>query len=144
VNKLSSKCISLALMLVMTGCSGLPRASSGPVDSVTQGTWVLQSVGGSSVTDMAEHLPSLRFGSDGAVSGFDGCNRVRGGYSTDGQMLSFRGVASTRMACGRGEALSQAFGAALSITQSFELQDGVLSFFDGTGQAIMRFTHQFD
>ena len=120
-------------------CAGGPVAGVGRADSVTHGTWVLEGLGGNSVAGLAEYMPTLRFGADGEVSGSDGCNRVRGGYATAGTALSFIAIASTRMGCTQGEALAQAFAAALSITQSYELQDGVLSLFDQSGQEIMRF-----
>jgi heat shock protein HslJ len=36
---------------------------------------------------------------DGTVSGFAGCNRVRGSYQLDGDRLTFGALLSTRMAC---------------------------------------------
>ena len=103
------------------------------------GTWVLERLGGNSVEGLSEHLPSLRFGADGEVSGADGCNRIHGRYATEGSALSFSAMASTRMGCTQGEALAQAFAAALSITLSYELQGGALLLFDRDDQEIMRF-----
>ena len=36
---------------------------------------------------------------DGTLTGTDGCNRLRGGWSADGDTVTFDQVASTRMAC---------------------------------------------
>jgi heat shock protein HslJ len=132
----------LLLLVTMTACSGLPGTGGSSPTTMTDGAWVLTDLGGGAVGDMAEHLPTLSFGADGMVSGSDGCNRLRGGYTTDGQMLSFEAMASTRMACTHGEALAQAFGAALSITQSYRLDGDALTLFDGTGEPIMRFEQE--
>jgi heat shock protein HslJ len=132
------------LFLTISGCAAGPDAGSVPAGSVTSGTWVLESLGGNPVAGLAEHLPTLRFGADGEVSGADGCNRIHGRYATDGPALSFSALASTRMGCTQGEALAQAFAAALSITLSYELDSGVLSLFDSHSTEIMRFAQQGD
>lgn len=43
--------------------------------------------------------PWLRFGADGRVSGSDGCNRLMGGWSLEGDVVSLRRMASTMMFC---------------------------------------------
>lgn len=43
--------------------------------------------------------PSLVLAEDGILSGTDGCNRLRGSWSADGETIVFQQVASTRIAC---------------------------------------------
>lgn len=43
--------------------------------------------------------PSLVLAEDGILNGTDGCNRLRGSWSADGETITFNQVASTRMAC---------------------------------------------
>lgn len=43
--------------------------------------------------------PGISFGKDARVSGSSGCNRYMGGYTQDGQSLTFTELAGTMMAC---------------------------------------------
>lgn len=43
--------------------------------------------------------PSLELSQDGNVSGTDGCNRLMGSYSVNGDEITFQNVASTLMFC---------------------------------------------
>lgn len=43
--------------------------------------------------------PTLTFGKDGTVSGFDGCNQLSGGWEPTDDGVNFKQLASTQMAC---------------------------------------------
>jgi heat shock protein HslJ len=75
--------IGLAIAALLAGCSS---ASGG--DSVV-GTW------GSSASEQ----PNLTIEADGSFSGTDGCNRLTGKGSIDGDTIEFGSFASTMMAC---------------------------------------------
>lgn len=68
-----------------------PPASAGtpPPDPAVVGTWGRQDPGS----------PFLEFHEDGALTGSDGCNRLRGTWSGTGEALVLPLLASTRMAC---------------------------------------------
>lgn len=84
--------------LALTGCSSAA--------STVVGSW-----GDSAQTDQ----PSLNFSDDGKVTGTDGCNRLMGGYTEDGGVITFEQLASTMMFCeGVDTWLSQAVTAKLS------------------------------
>lgn len=90
---------AVALLLVAAGCaattpedaSTTPAAGTGSADAVgIVGAW--------GDTD-APTSPSLVFAEDGTVSGTDGCNRLRGAWTADGDTVDFAPLASTRMFC---------------------------------------------
>ncbi len=72
----------LAIALTLTGC-----ATAAP--DVT-GTWGEPDVAGK---------PSLELTSSGEVSGTDGCNRLMGSYTVEGNTVTFGELASTMMFC---------------------------------------------
>lgn len=72
-----------------------PAAAGGGLDDTA---WVLTSLGGQ---PPLAHVPvNLRFGADGAVSGSDGCNVLRGAFVAGAASLQIGDkLASTMMAC---------------------------------------------
>jgi heat shock protein HslJ len=81
----------VAAALALAGCAtnaGSGGAAAEPSDPV--GTW-------GDATTQTE--PSLVLADDGTLTGTDGCNRLRGGWSADGDTVTFDQVVSTRMAC---------------------------------------------
>ncbi|MBM7832204.1 heat shock protein HslJ [Agromyces cerinus] len=77
---------------VLTACAGnagtAGTETAEAVDPV--GTW-----GDVATTDE----PSLAFGNGGSLSGTDGCNRLVGSWTAEGDTVTFVEVASTRMLC---------------------------------------------
>lgn len=75
----------------LTGCAGgggeSGSAGSDTVDPI--GTW------GST----AAQAPNLTFTEDGNVSGTDGCNRLTGSWTAEGDTVDLGTMASTLMAC---------------------------------------------
>ena len=124
--------------VLISACGAGPEVRRSGDGGVTDGPWTLELLGGRSVDQMSEHLPVLSFSSEGLIAGSDGCNRLQGSYQREDERLSFSRFASTRMGCAHGEALAQAFVAALSIVQSFEVAGDALSLYDGTGAEVMR------
>ena len=74
---------ALALTALLSGCSGSPGGDA------LVGSW------GS--TDTGK--PNLTIEGDGAFSGTDGCNRLSGKGTIDGDTITFGDFASTLMAC---------------------------------------------
>lgn len=77
----------VAAALTLTGCATNPGGASSPSAA---GTW------GDADTRTE---PSLVLAEGGALTGTDGCNRLHGSWTQDGDTLAFDRVASTRMAC---------------------------------------------
>jgi heat shock protein HslJ len=65
------------------------------------GTWTLTAYGsqGATTPPVADSHASMTFNSDGTVSGSSGCNGFGGEYKTDGDQITFSGLATTLMAC---------------------------------------------
>jgi heat shock protein HslJ len=75
--------VAAAALALLAGCAGTPSGAA------LVGTW------GST----AAQQPNLTIQSDGAFSGTDGCNRLTGKGSIDGDTITFGPIASTMMAC---------------------------------------------
>jgi heat shock protein HslJ len=80
---------------------------------------------------------TLDFGTDGSVSGTDGCNRFMGSFTQNDTSLTFGPLAGTMMAC-PDDISNQAktFQDALAVTQSFSATDSSLGLIH-TGSAVI-------
>lgn len=63
------------------------------------GSWVLTDIVGGNINELFENKPTLEIAEDGKVLGQGGCNSLRTSYTLDGNTISFKAIASTRMAC---------------------------------------------
>lgn len=86
--------------LLITLLATLLSACSGGAAS-PEGEWILVSYG-----DAANPTPalpdvetSLSFGADGQFGGTVGCNSFGGGYTVNGDAITFEGIVSTLMFC---------------------------------------------
>lgn len=106
--------------------------------SITSTRWFLQTLRGEpaglGASGQAAHI-TLQ-GAEPRVSGFAGCNRISGGYTLQGDQLSFGQMAMTLRACTEGEALERAFTEVLRETKSYEVEGDVLKLHDDTGMTI--------
>ncbi|CAM5427002.1 META domain-containing protein [Leifsonia shinshuensis] len=75
--------VAAAALALLAGCAGTPSGAA------LVGTW------GST----AAQQPNLTIQNDGAFSGTDGCNRLSGKGTVDGDTITFGPIASTMMAC---------------------------------------------
>ncbi|MBK8027580.1 MAG: META domain-containing protein [Chloroflexi bacterium] len=84
----------IALMLAL----GLPAlAEDGASDPLAGTSWQLELLGGEPVG--GDSTVTLIFGTDGSIGGNGGCNVYGGGYTVDGDSLTFTNVFSTMMFC---------------------------------------------
>ncbi len=115
-----------------------PSAAAAPVSRLAGTEWLIEATGGTAIVSGQE--PTIRFGEDGRVSGFSGCNRFTGGYTEDGDMVTFSPLASTMMACMSAEtgAQERAIQAILSgeTRISFDAM-GLLTVTSATGKAFV-------
>lgn len=63
------------------------------------GSWILTNISGGDVNELFDNKPTLEIAEDGKVLGQGGCNSLRTSYTLDGNTITFKGIASTRMAC---------------------------------------------
>ena len=77
-------------------------------------------------------------GNEHRVFGNGGCNRVVGGYATDGDKITFKPLALTRMAC-PNMAFESAFEKALNDATRWKISGAHLELFDANGAVVARF-----
>jgi heat shock protein HslJ len=114
-------------------------AAQVPVSRPLEGPrWAATRLGETTVTATGPRAPHLVF-TAARVAGSDGCNRVSGGYTVDGQAITFGAMIGTQMACpGTGE-VERAFGAALRATRSWRISGSSLDLLDAKGEVVARF-----
>ncbi|MGD9598891.1 MAG: META domain-containing protein [Steroidobacteraceae bacterium] len=76
---------------------------------------------------------------DRRAAGHAGCNRMSGGYTTDGARLAFTQMASTMMACATGMDLERGFHEALARTALWRLTGSRLELTDDGGRVVAAF-----
>lgn len=112
---------------------GVARASS-----ITGTRWVLQKLRGEpaglGAGGQAPHI-TLQ-GAEPRVFGFAGCNQISGGYTLDGDQLSFGQMAMTMRACPEGMDLERDFAKALRETQRYEITEDALRLRDEHGTVV--------
>lgn len=71
-----------------------------PALNLAMGQWRFVTIGTTQVVTMGRQQPYLKFDTaTHSVTGFTGCNRLRGTYQAKESSLAFEKVASTRTAC---------------------------------------------
>lgn len=109
-------------------------------NSLVGKTWTLVALEGEGV-DPALPAVTLRFGSDGTLGGFDGCNRYRGSYSVTGKAIQIpNDMMTTRAACREPlTSRANAYAEALSRVASFATDANRLSLQDAAGREVAAF-----
>lgn len=112
-----------------------------PASPLGGGEWIIESVGGQATP--GPRAPTIRFGDDGRVGGFGGCNSYGGGYTQTGAKITFTPIVSTMMACAAGSVMQieNAIGAALKGDATYAINgDGklVINAANGTEIVAMR------
>lgn len=108
-------------------------------------TWILQAYaadGQSLAAPAAGSTITLQLDDQGRIRGNDGCNRYMSGYTLEGKKLMIGPIATTRMACRGGEALSRqasAYADTLGRVASYRKDGAQLALLDASGRPIMRF-----
>jgi heat shock protein HslJ len=98
------------------------------------GKWELATLAGQPVTLKQPATLNL---ADGGASGFAGCNKYNGGYTSSGNALTFASLNSTKMAC-EGDRMKIETGLfnALGKTASFSLDAATLTLLNAAGQPL--------
>ena len=104
-------------------------------------SWLAEDIDGRGVVDNLQS--TLRFDTDGRVSGMAGCNRYFGVATVDGGSISFGALGATRMACPPAIMDQEdRFLMALEKAKRFETRNGLLYVY-GDGQApLLRFSRR--
>jgi heat shock protein HslJ len=121
---------------VLIGSRQLNGCGGESVELLQEPNWQISRIDGRPVA--AGNVPTLRFGTDGSVSGSTGCNTYRGGFTLTGETLSLSLVATTRMACAApAMAQEQQLLLALGAVRGFDLgADGSLQLRSAKGVVV--------
>ncbi|MGD8358709.1 MAG: META domain-containing protein [Lysobacterales bacterium] len=133
----------IEIMVSMVGANhdAAPPSANGDDTGFTETTWRLAEINGQAATPGAggnELTLTLR-SDESQVGGFSGCNQFTGGFTLEGDQLSFGPLVSTRKMCAEGMEQEAQYQEALAKVRRFELSEGSLSLFDGEGQKILLF-----
>jgi heat shock protein HslJ len=86
-----------------------------------------------------DRRPHLVFGTDGRVSGADGCNRLAGPYTLRAGEIMLGELVGTRMACPTADDLARRFQASLTGVSRWRLVNGRLELSSATGKPTIIF-----
>lgn len=124
-----------------------PRPSAPQADATQTALvgriWTLVEVGGQRLPPGTGNVPTLQFGAEGQLAGFDGCNRFAGRYVWDtatGRLQVGTPMPGTQMGCPM-EVMQRAtrFMALLSDTPAARVESGTLLWLDARGRVTARF-----
>ncbi len=112
--------------------------------SLTNTYWRIVRLGGEPVgTTAGRREPHLVLQGEGERRRYRatvGCNQMMGGYTTEGETLTFAAGASTRMACPPPlDGLERRLGEALAKTVRWQVNASTLELFDATGAPVALF-----
>lgn len=104
--------------------------------------WVAEDIGGKGVADQVRS--HLSFMPDGRLAGSGGCNRIIGGYTLQGETITFSQMGSTMMACPPAmEEQERRFLRMLGEAKRWRITpEGRLLLLDGEGTALARLVRQ--
>lgn len=123
------------------GCGGAQL----PPDRLEQTQWLATEIRGQAVS--AEQPPSLSIDGNGHVAGFDGCNRMAGGFSLeeDGEVRHQKpGWIATQMACVQPTMqLAERYGEALRAARQWRFDGAFLTLQDDKGAIVLRYQRTY-
>ena len=91
------KAVVIAGSLLVTACVTPGTVSPDAQERLVGKEWLVEDIAGRGVIDDAR--ASLRFGSDGRLSGEGSCNRILAGYMVSGSKMTISKAGLTMMAC---------------------------------------------
>lgn len=127
------------------GGTQLPPAQPSASEPLEGSSWNAVELYGTAVPAASSESgrgPYLEFGTDGRLTGSDGCNRVMSSYEIKGNAITFGPIAGTRMACPGTDEIVNRFHAALKGTGHWSIRGGRLEFFGATGKPLAVFARR--
>src|SRR5262245_58002665 len=114
------KRISLGVLILAMAACTVPKAddadgTSGAGEAFRDRDWQLVWAEGFGTVPSGVATPTIRFGSDGSISGKTGCNSAGASYKAEGSRLTLDAMVVTKRACmdPNGNALERAYLTAL-------------------------------
>jgi heat shock protein HslJ len=126
----------MVLVLAIAGCT-----STATVDQLQGRDWTLAWIEGFPSMPAGAETPTIRFGTDGRLSGNTGCNSAGAAYTSQGDQLTISALITTKRACLAAEAnaLEAAYVRAVEGTRSFRIGNGELELLSDSGTVLARF-----
>lgn len=127
--------------ILMKMVSEAPPAANKPAASLTNTYWKIVTLGGEAVSTVEGHKePRIMLKSEDGENRYSatvGCNQLVGGFTVEGDALTFTGSATTLMACPPPlDAQERALAQALGKTRRHAIAGDSLTLFDESGAAI--------
>ncbi len=123
-----------------------PTATSAPQPPAIIGSWVLVSYNngqGALASPIAGTEITAQFGTNGIVTGSDGCNTYNLPYTATGNTVTVGSGTATGMACAEDvTAQAQAYMAALQQSQTYQVAGSQLTIFAASGQKLLQYAAQ--
>ncbi|HYK02395.1 MAG TPA: META domain-containing protein [Thermoanaerobaculia bacterium] len=128
--------LTISLVLTFLGC-----ISTASVEELRGREWMLTWVEGFAAMPAGVQTPTIRFGTDGRLSGNTGCNSAGAAYRAEGDRLTIDALISTKRACvaAEGNALESAYVRAVEATKRFRITSGELELLSESGSVLARF-----
>ena len=131
---------TIAMVACLLAAPILSAGQSGAVPPFPRGRWDAVELAGTAVPEIpAARRPHLVFNDGNGLTGSDGCNRVTGSYTVDGESLTVGPVITTQMACNDTVDLQRRFRGALRGTSHWRLAGEHLEFYGATGKPLAVF-----
>lgn len=128
------KALVLSLLFVALNantCNKHGGGTSGGGTSLKESKWVFQTVGGEALTmPEGREQPWLQLVGD-QLTGFGGCNKLMGGYTMDGDKLSFPSVGSTKMFCEGIQPIESSITGMLRKVDGYKVEGSTLKLMGG-------------
>ncbi|WP_133490154.1 META domain-containing protein [Alcanivorax sp. 24] len=121
-----------------------PEQCEQPSAQLTNTYWKLIDVDGRAASPPAEgrNQAHLILAGDNTVKGNTSCNRLTGGFTVDGDNLTFTELTTTERAC-TGDTVSGAFLTGLEQTRGFRIDGERLSLYDQENHLLAVFTAEY-
>jgi heat shock protein HslJ len=138
---MATTCVSASLCLVAAALAACAtRAPPPAAENGLAGTvWRFVELYGTPVTSNLSpesREASLAFNAHGRLYGSDGCNRLLGSYTVQGDEISFSGMAGTQMACLPSQQSTRRLPDALMGAEHGRIDSGILTLYSRSGQAV--------
>jgi heat shock protein HslJ len=130
------------MVLILTGMLAVSACTTtGDPVALRDREWRLAWVEGFTSVPSGVATPTIRFGSDGRLSGNTACNSAGADYTVERDRLTIGALISTRRACAepRGNELERAYVAAVESTRRYRITGEGLELLDDGGRIVARF-----
>jgi len=128
--------LALIFLLSAAGCT-----THGVGEQLRDRVWTLTSIDGFTTMPAGVSTPTIRFDTDGRLSGNTGCNSAGAAFSTDGARLQIQPMMVTKRACldPEGNRLERAYVQAVERARHFRIVENELELLDESGTVVARF-----